>query len=57
LRLGPIRYRAISVDRYGRTVAAVYAGSTNLSCYQLRTGGAVYVARWDTGLVIARECR
>ena len=23
LRLGPIRYRAISVDRYGRTVAAV----------------------------------
>ena len=57
LQLGPIRYRRISIDRYGRTIAAVYARSTNLSCYQLRNGGAVYVARWDTGSVVARECR
>lgn len=57
LRLGPVRYRPISIDRYGRTVAAVYAGRTNLSCYQLRRGGAVYVARWDTSLVVSRECR
>ncbi len=57
LKLGPIRYRPISTDRYGRTIAAVYAGRTNLSCYQLRRGGAVYVVRWDTASVVSRECR
>ena len=57
LRMGPIRYRQIRIDRYGRTIAAVYAGSTNLSCYQLRNGGAEYVARWDTSGVVALECR
>jgi len=57
LRLGPIRYRQISIDRYGRTIAAVYAGTTNLSCYQIRNGGAVYVPRWDTNSVVALECR
>lgn len=57
LKLGPVRYRSISIDRFGRTIAAVYAGWTNLSCYQLRRGGAVYVARWDTASVVSRECR
>jgi endonuclease YncB( thermonuclease family) len=57
LKLGPVRYRRVTVDRYGRIVAAVYAGGMNLSCYQLSDGGASYVARWDTGSVARRECR
>lgn len=57
LKLGSVRYRWISIDRFGRTIAAVYAGRFSLSCYQLRHGGAAYVARWDTGSVVARECR
>jgi endonuclease YncB( thermonuclease family) len=57
LKLGPIRYRPVTVDRYGRIVAAVYAGRMNLSCYQIKGGKASYVARWDTASVVARECR
>ena len=57
LKLGPIRYRPIMVDRYGRIVAAVYAKRTNLSCYQLRSRSASYIARWDTASVVVRECR
>lgn len=54
---GPVRYRPIKLDRYGRTIAVVYAGSTNLSCYQLRRGQAEYIAKWDDGRVIGRECK
>jgi micrococcal nuclease len=56
LRLGPVRYRPVTTDRYGRTVAVVYAGRVNLSCYQLSKGGAAYISRWDTSSVVAREC-
>ncbi|WP_367348906.1 thermonuclease family protein [Sphingobium yanoikuyae] len=34
-------------DRYGRTVAQVYAGDKNLACEQLRPGRAVYVEKWS----------
>lgn len=51
-----VRYRFITRDRYGRTVALVWAGSTNLSCHQLTSGNAVYVPKWDNGRLVAREC-
>lgn len=36
-------------DRYGRTLAYVWAGSVNLSCAQIRRKMAVYVPKWNTG--------
>jgi endonuclease YncB( thermonuclease family) len=57
MRLGPISYQPITVDRYGRTVAVVWAGRLNLSCWQLRQGQAIYKANWDNGGIIARQCR
>lgn len=53
---GPVRYRMIKRDRYGRAVAVVHAGGLNLSCWQIRQGRAEYVARWDDGRIIARSC-
>lgn len=41
VRLGPVRYQPITVDRYGRQVAIVWAGAVNLSCWQLRQGQAI----------------
>src|SRR4051795_3278662 len=57
LRLGPIRYQPVTVDRYGRSVAVVWAGSVNLSCWQLQRGQAVYIAKWDNGRLVRRACR
>lgn len=47
----------VTRDRYGRTVAQVYAGDKNLACEQLRRGMAVYVQKWDNGGRLAKECR
>lgn len=57
MRLGPIRYEPVIVDRYGRQVAVVWAGSVNLSCWQLQKAQAIYKRRWDNGQRIARACR
>lgn len=57
VRLGPVRYRAVTIDRYGRQVAVVWAGRVNLSCWQLRQGQAIYKPNWDNGGLIARACR
>ncbi|MFT4091868.1 MAG: thermonuclease family protein [Asticcacaulis sp.] len=46
----------VGKDRYGRTLALVKAGGVDLSCYQVRTGHAVYVAKWDNGKRLARVC-
>ena len=54
---GRVRYQSITVDRFGRTVAVVWAGSVNLSCWQLGRGQAVYKPHWDNRRIIARECR
>lgn len=52
-----ITMRRLGRDRYGRTLAVVYAGGVNLACHQLRKGHAIYVARWDNGGIIGKECR
>jgi len=57
VRRGPVRYQSVTVDRYGRQVAVVWAGSVNLSCWQLERGQAVYKPKWDNGHRIGRECR
>ena len=42
-------------DAYGRTLARVRVNGVDLSCHQLRTGNAIYVARWDNAGV-GRYC-
>src|SRR5215216_5602931 len=47
LRLGPVRYQPVTVDRYGRQVVVAWAGSVNLSCWQLQRRQAIYKPKWD----------
>lgn len=56
LTLGPIVIRRIGKDRYGRTLALVSAGRTDLSCWQLTHRQAVYRPDWDNGRALARIC-
>lgn len=56
MRQGPIRIDRRGTDRYGRTLAIVYAGPVNLACWQLAHGSAVYVGKWDAGGDVARAC-
>lgn len=44
-------------DRYGRTLAVVYAAKVSTSCSQLAGGHAVYVERWDRNGAVAHACR
>ncbi|WP_227698516.1 thermonuclease family protein [Sphingomonas hengshuiensis] len=53
---GRATIRRFGFDRYGRTLASVAIGGNDLSCHQLRAGAAAYVARWDTGGTVRREC-
>lgn len=53
---GPVRIDRVSKDRYGRTIAVVYAGGLDLSCAQLKAGHAIYRRDWDNGLRIGRTC-
>jgi endonuclease YncB( thermonuclease family) len=57
LRFGPVRYQPVTIDRYGRQVAVVWAGSVNLSCWQLQQREAIYKAKWDNDRIIERHCR
>ena len=57
LSLGPVTYRLVTVDRFGRSVVMAWAGRVNLSCWQLRAGQAVYKPQWDNGGLVSRECR
>lgn len=53
---GSLTITRVGEDRYGRTLALVRAGSTDLSCWQLRKGQAIYKPRWDNGGRLARLC-
>jgi endonuclease YncB( thermonuclease family) len=57
LRFGQVRYQSVTVDRYGRTVAVVWAGRVNLSCWQLEQAQAIYKPKWDNDGIIARDCK
>ena len=54
---GPIRYRIVTRDRFGRAVVIAWSGRINLSCWQLAHGQAVYKPHWDTTGAIGRACR
>lgn len=43
-------------DRYGRTLALVYARGRNVGCALIIQGNAEYVGRWDNGRRLARDC-
>lgn len=43
-------------DRYGRTIAEVFVGSTDLSCAQWRGAFAIYKPRWDNHKLLAHTC-
>ena len=57
LRFGRLRYRVVSFDRFGRSIVMAWAGSVNLSCWQLNQSAATYKPKWDNGGLVARECR
>lgn len=66
LRRGRITLELVGTDRWGRNLAVARSTwlamplkvrrSVNLSCAQLAARHAVYVAAWDNGRRIAREC-
>ena len=41
MRYGRLTYSIVTTDRYGRLVAEAWAGSRNLSCWQLQQGQAI----------------
>lgn len=47
----------VGKDRYGRALVTARVGRTDLSCAMIRAGHAVYVKRWDNGLLVGRACR
>lgn len=51
-----VEIEPVNIDRYGRTVAVLYADGVNLSCHQLNTGHARYWPRYDINGRIRREC-
>lgn len=56
LRRGDVQIERVGKDRYGRTLAIVTAAGVNLSCHQIQTGSAVYVAKWDKSAQVRRAC-
>ena len=54
--MGVITYARLGTDRYGRTIGQVKAGETDLSCWQLRVGAALYASRWDNARATKQEC-
>jgi endonuclease YncB( thermonuclease family) len=44
---GPVKFRIVAKDRYGRDVAQLFARRVNLSCRMIATGHAVYKAEWS----------
>lgn len=61
LQRGRITLELVGTDRWGRNLAVARSikphwRRVNLSCAQLAARQAVYVAAWDNGRRIAREC-
>lgn len=52
-----LRLVRLGRDRYGRTIAAVYADGRNVACAMLAGRHAVYRKDWDNRGMVARDCR
>jgi len=57
LKFGPVRFQTVTIDRFGRQVAVVWAGQVNLSCWQLQRKQAIYKPKWDNRRLVARACQ
>jgi micrococcal nuclease len=53
---GRVTIRRGGRDRYGRTLAHVYASGQNVACTQIARRQAIYRADWDDGRRLAQEC-
>jgi micrococcal nuclease len=51
-----LRIERVGQDRYGRTLAVVWAGGVNTSCAQVAGGFAIYRPDWDNGGRVAQSC-
>lgn len=51
-----VAWRALKLDRYGRTIAQARVGRMDLSCAQLRGGFAIYRREWDTARLTRSTC-
>jgi micrococcal nuclease len=56
VRGGDLQISAVGTDRYGRTLANIYAHGRNISCALIRQGSVQYIERWDNGRLVARDC-
>lgn len=56
LRYGRVRYQVVTTDRFGRSVVMTWAGSVNLSCWQLDHSQAVYKPQWDNNRLVSAAC-
>ena len=54
--VGRLTIDRVGTDHYGRTLALVAGDKGDLSCWQLAHDQAIYKARWDDGLRVARAC-
>jgi micrococcal nuclease len=52
----PVQVLRLGTDRYGRTIAVVYAGKRNVNCEQLAGGKAIYRGDWDNAERLKGEC-
>lgn len=50
----PVQLERYGRDRYNRTLAYAFVDGVNLSCAQIKNGGAIYKAEWDDGKRLRR---
>jgi endonuclease YncB( thermonuclease family) len=51
-----LRLVRLGRDRYGRTIAAIYADGINVACQMLARGHAIYRRDWDNRGLVERDC-
>jgi micrococcal nuclease len=52
----PVTIEVVGKDRYGRGLVVASVGGVDLSCRQIRSGNAIYVAKWDNGRRVSKVC-
>ena len=56
LASGPVRYRVLKHDLYGRNIVVAYVGGRNISCAMVSSGDAVFKPTWDARHIVKKEC-
>lgn len=56
LLAGRLKVQRYGRDFYGRTLATVTAGGTDVACRQIATGHARYLPAYDRRQLVARRC-